>query len=144
MFKLIGIRFLTNEAKPLRSRWNFLLSNVVNSITLTPFKKTLHKYFDSNSQLKYYLLSYINLIKLWKYIYEMSLIRVCCWCSGAACYHPGRRSSSDSHYLIPIRNFTYFSYCVVFIFSFPVNLGWREWWVGRSLRLYWPVPLTSD
>ena len=58
-FKIIGKRFLSNEAKHfffnrVVNVWNYLPSNVVDSVTITTFKNRLDKFLDSNPQLKYY------------------------------------------------------------------------------------------
>ena len=60
-FKRLSTIFLTNETKHffwngVVNIWNSLPSNVVDSITLTPFNNRLHDYFHSNPQLKYYLI----------------------------------------------------------------------------------------
>ena len=61
-FKIIGIRFLTKEAKTFLSNrvlniWNYLFSNIIDIITLTAIKNRLYKYFDSNPQWRHYSLS---------------------------------------------------------------------------------------
>jgi hypothetical protein len=58
-FKILGKRFLSNEAKHfffnrVVNVWNSLPSNVVDSITVTTFKNRLDKYLDSNPHIQYY------------------------------------------------------------------------------------------
>ena len=58
-FKIVGRRFLSNEAKHfffnrVVNVWNSLPSNVVDSLTVTSFKSRLDKYLDCNPQLQYY------------------------------------------------------------------------------------------
>ena len=61
-FKIIGKRFLSNEAKHfffnrVVNVWNYLPSDVVDSTSVTAFKNKLDKYLDSNPDLKYYSLT---------------------------------------------------------------------------------------
>ena len=61
-FKIVGKRFLSNEAKHfffnrVVNVWNYLPSKVVDSTSVTAFKNRLDKYLDSNPQLKYYSLT---------------------------------------------------------------------------------------
>ena len=58
-FKIIGKRFVSNEAKHfffnrVPNVWNLLPSSVVDSPTVTTFKNRLDKYLESNPQLTYY------------------------------------------------------------------------------------------
>ena len=59
-FKIVGKRFVTNEAKHfffnrIVNIWNGLPSNVVNSGTIETFKVRLDKYFESNPRLSLFI-----------------------------------------------------------------------------------------
>ena len=72
-------------------------------ITFTAFKNRLDKYFDSNPQMRYYLINHkanqVIIANIFMKCYFLYLLLVV-WHSY---YRLGRSSSSDNRYLIPIK-----------------------------------------
>ena len=134
-FKIIGKRFLSNEAKHSFNQVIKLLKCSTfqprrQYITVIDFKDNLGKYFDSNLQLRYPL---PNQIQLSSSKLNVTFFLYCCLALFA---FPGSCISSDSSIVFPhpakkeINNPCSFPCCTVFRNFLPVSGGWKDGWRG--------------